>query len=145
MIAITLRRSIPALAATMFLLAAGAFGGTGQEQSFAMPGVRIVPIAMADAGSAIVPADIARKAAAAHWQWPANGQVTETLALFSDDDYAPVSNGIAVPVFQDRPAWVVTITGIDFRGLGRADSVNHEVNIVVDATTGQVLELFSYR
>src|SRR5919204_2406465 len=46
-------------------------------------------------------------------------------------------------VWQRVPAWVVTFMGVNLssRG-GDAVAVNHEVNFVIDARTGEYLQLF---
>jgi hypothetical protein len=67
--------------------------------------------------------------------------------LFSDDGYFDKdATGQQYRPWQKVPAWVVTFTGVILpsRG-GDPDDVNHEVNIVIDARTGEYLELFSYR
>ena len=67
--------------------------------------------------------------------------------LFSDDGYCDKdATGQQYRPWQKVPAWVVTFKGviISSRG-GDPDDVNHEVNIVIHARTGEYLELFSYR
>jgi hypothetical protein len=62
--------------------------------------------------------------------------------VFSDDDYADAAGR---PLIQNRPVWLVTLTGIDYYGRGPTVEVNHEVHLAVDALTGEVLEQFSFR
>ncbi|HKO23365.1 MAG TPA: hypothetical protein VJY65_01350 [Chloroflexota bacterium] len=65
--------------------------------------------------------------------------------LFSDDQcFTSDAMGQKHFVWQRVPAWVVTFTGVNLSSRG-GDSVNHEVNIVIDARTGEYLLLFSYR
>ena len=67
--------------------------------------------------------------------------------LFSDDGYFDKdATGQQYRPWQKVPAWVVTFKGVilPLRG-GDLDAVNHEVNIVIDARTGEYMQLFSYR
>jgi hypothetical protein len=67
--------------------------------------------------------------------------------LFSDDGYFDKdATGRQYRPWKQVPAWVVTFKGVILpsRG-GDADAVNHEVNIVIDARTGEYMQLFSYR
>ncbi len=82
-------------------------------------------------------------------------QVAATYVLFSDDDYYTTSaTGVKHFYFQNTPAWVVTFQGVSFpthgpRGIGQGtvqvQRVNHEVNVVINAQTGERMEIFSYR
>lgn len=114
----------------------------GIPPGFAMPGIRVQAL---DASTLDVPTVASGKAvdaARGHWQWPEGAQVAARLVMLSDDQWLDPARK---PVLQDRPVWLVTVTGIEFYGRGPTDDVNHEVNLVVDALTGEVLELFSYR
>ena len=67
--------------------------------------------------------------------------------LFSDDGYFDKDAiGRQYRPWQKVPAWVVTFKGVILpsRG-GDPDAANHEVNIVIDARTGEYMQLFSYR
>ncbi len=46
---------------------------------------------------------------------------------------------------QDRPAWIVTFIGpgIKIPSLGRSRAVHNELNVVIDAGTGQYLDGFT--
>ena len=73
--------------------------------------------------------------------------IATRYVLFSNDQYFITdATGQKHLVWQRVPAWVVTFTGVNLpsRG-GDPDAVNHEVNIVIDARTGEYLQLFSYR
>ena len=71
--------------------------------------------------------------------------IATRYVLFSNDQYFTTdATGQKHYVWQQVPAWVVTFTGVTLSSRG-ADSVNHEVNIVIDARTGEYLLLFSYR
>ena len=83
------------------------------------------------------------------------------LVLFSDDYYVGTdANGhslcsIVTEAGGERhcplgktPAWVVTFEGVNYQLPGTGDSTPryaHEVHVVVDAQTGNDLELFYYR
>jgi hypothetical protein len=73
--------------------------------------------------------------------------IATCYVLFSNDQcFTTDVTGQKHFVWQRVPAWVVTFTGVNIssRG-GDPDSVNHEANIVIDARTGEYLQLFSYR
>jgi hypothetical protein len=72
--------------------------------------------------------------------------IATRYVLFSDDRYFDKdATGRQYRPWQKGPAWVVTFTGVNLpsRG-GDPDAVNHEVNVVIDARTGEYLQLFSY-
>jgi hypothetical protein len=67
--------------------------------------------------------------------------------LFSNDEHFDKdATGRQYRPWQRVPAWVVTFKGVilPLRG-GEPGAANHEVHIVIDARTGEYLELFSYR
>jgi hypothetical protein len=73
--------------------------------------------------------------------------IATRYVLFSNDQYFTTdATGQKHLAWQRVPAWVVTFTGVNIssRG-GDPDSVNHEANVVIDARTGEYLQLFSYR
>ena len=67
--------------------------------------------------------------------------------LFSDNQYYSTdANGQKNYFFQNVPAWVVTFQGVNFANSGRGPArFNHEVNVVINAQTGEYMELFTYR
>jgi hypothetical protein len=76
-------------------------------------------------------------------------EATEVLAnyvLFSDDQYYSVDAfGQRQYAFQDVPAWVITFRGVYYgRGSG-GGKPNTEMNVVINAQTGEYMEVFSYR
>jgi hypothetical protein len=101
------------------------------------------------------------KAIAAALSWlalPANLQASariETrLVLFTNENqYRLDSSGNKRYEVWRVPAWVVTISGIDIPSYGgvprrhihRQMTFNHEMNVVIDARTGQYLQAFTYR
>ena len=79
-------------------------------------------------------------------------QIETRYVLFTDEQwYQQDAAGVKHYVLQRVPAWVVTFSGVNFAlsGGGRDSSptprFNHEVNVVIDARTGEYLQLFSYR
>jgi hypothetical protein len=73
--------------------------------------------------------------------------IATRYVLFSDDQcFTTDATGQKHFVWQWVPAWVVTFTGVNLssRG-GDPGSVNHEANVVIDARTGEYVQLFSYR
>jgi len=78
-------------------------------------------------------------------------QVEAQYVLFSDDQYYTTdAQNQKQYYFQNVPAWVVTLRGVNFAIRGaRGDSseveYNHEVHVVFNAQTGEFMELFTYR
>jgi hypothetical protein len=73
--------------------------------------------------------------------------IATRYVLFSNDQcFTTGATGQTHLVWQRVPAWVVTFTGVNLpsRG-GEPVTFNHEVNVVIDAKTGEYLQLFSYR
>jgi hypothetical protein len=66
--------------------------------------------------------------------------------LFSDDGYFEKdATGQQYRPWQQIPAWVVTFKGVILPSRGDdPDAVNHGVNIVINAQTGEYMQLFSY-
>ena len=119
-------------------------------------GIRYDPIdAVTAAGS--VSQDKAIAAALNFFPLPADRQASahiETrLVLFTDDhQYRQDPSGNKQYLLWRVPAWVVTISGIDIPSRGGSPrsrphniTFNHEMNVVIDARTGQYLMAFSYR
>jgi hypothetical protein len=71
--------------------------------------------------------------------------VTATLGLFSDDAYTVDTQAGRTHPVQRRLAWLVAFTGTTLRPRGPTTATNTEVDVAVDATTGEVVELVSYR
>lgn len=143
----------PALVAASIaaaLVIAGGIAAVGTRSSadvdrVEMPGIRIDYLDAADAPASAVGESAAVHAARGHWDWPKAADVSARYVRFSDDDFAPADAENAKPFIQERLAWLITITNVDLMSRGGSGSVNHEVHIVVDATSGKVLESFSYR
>lgn len=83
-----------------------------------------------------------------------NIQIEANLVLFSNDQLCAENEGGEKNCFyQDIPAWVVTFSNIKFylpSDGGRANKnlgpvYNTEVHVAIDAVTGNVLELYSYK
>ena len=84
--------------------------------------------------------------------------VATAFGLFTDTNYGPVDGeeGPVTPSFVKVPAWIVTFNGLKMEGAGgvpvdpksplpRESRPNTELNVVIDATTGEVIEAFTYR
>ncbi len=73
--------------------------------------------------------------------------INALYVLFSDDQYYSTdAKGQKSYFFQNVPAWVVTFQGVNFASSGRGPArFNHEVNVVINAQTGEYMELFTYR
>lgn len=80
-----------------------------------------------------------------------NIQIGANLVLFSDDEYYTENErGEKKYFYQDIPAWVVTFSNIKFYtpsgGRGNdGPTYNTEINVAIDAVTGNVLEDYSYK
>ena len=88
-------------------------------------------------------------AAAKSW-WPVQfeqaTQVEAKYVLYSVDEEMSTGKNSLRP-YQNVPAWVVTLRGLSMMGHGPGPGglVNTELNVVVDAQTGECMEAFSYR
>lgn len=75
--------------------------------------------------------------------------VSARLVRLSNDSYAQVDPNSRVPIrcyIQNRLVWLVTYSGLQLPAHGPSSGrVNHELNVVIDAATGECLEMFSYR
>lgn len=78
-------------------------------------------------------------------------QIEATAVLFSDDQYFDTdATGTKHFYYQHVPAWVVTFRGVAFplSGGPRGDNypdTNNEVQVVINATTGEYMELYTYQ
>lgn len=74
-------------------------------------------------------------------------QVTARYGLFSSPYPAAITNGVSTPLYQNRPAWIVTYFGprvkapasLRFAGMG----VMHHINMLVDVESGQLLSVLN--
>lgn len=125
-------------------------------------GVRFVPQAVpsqasAQAGRTLIPKNeavgIAERISDA---WSAGGlqagvRESARFGLYSNDDFGPVgASGIITPTFQDVQVWYVTFSGLSVPSVRIGGVVgnglnNREENVVVNASTGQVLDVFTYK
>ena len=75
--------------------------------------------------------------------------VSEQFGLYSDDDFGPInSSGVVQPRYQSVPVWYVTFDGLSLAPANGPSSDalnNHEEEVVVDATSGKVLDVFTYK
>jgi hypothetical protein len=87
--------------------------------------------------------------------------VSRHFALFGDDDYPGAPSGghsrcsLVADASSERhcslarvPAWVVTFEGVNYPLSGPSSAGTafaHEVHVVIDAQTGNDIELFAYR
>ncbi len=73
-------------------------------------------------------------------------QVSVAYGLFTDSQYTgPLPSGGQAPLYAGRPVWLVTFSGVDLTPTMSGPSANHEINVAVDAATGQYLEAYSFR
>jgi hypothetical protein len=79
--------------------------------------------------------------------------VTTQFVLFSDDhNYTELPSGEKI---RDVPAWLITFEGLEMRAFGGCFPYgcsdeerlrfNTELNVVIDARTGDLVEAFAYR
>ena len=119
-------------------------------------GMRYDPIDAVTAAES-VSQDKAIAAALSFFPLPDNLQssahIETRLVLFTDEHkYRLDPSGNKQYVMWRVPAWVVTISGIDIPSRGGSPhskphniTFNHEMNVVIDARTGQYLMAFTYR
>lgn len=70
-------------------------------------------------------------------------EIDAKYVLFSDDQYYTVDiRGQINNKFQDVPAWVITFKGVDT--LTRRGLLKMDLNVVVNALTGEYMEEFDY-
>jgi hypothetical protein len=146
------------VAATLIILAVAAGGAQASPPGFAalpaaahdQAGVRLSahnlavnPMAARVSTDRAVQVARARVGAARAVQASA---VSVTFGDFSDDMYVTtLADGRSAYVAQNRPAYIVTYQGVTVPHRGPGPSSNHELNVVVDAATGKIIEVFSYR
>ncbi len=118
-------------------------------------GIRFDPIDTATA-AASVSQDQAVAAATSWLALPDNVQaaarIETRLVRFTNENwYSQDAAGIKHYQLWQVPAWVVSTSGIDIPSRGGLPgrnnqvSYNHEMNVVIDARTGQYLQAFTYR
>lgn len=74
-------------------------------------------------------------------------QVSVAYGSFTDSEYTGVlPSGQRAPLYVGRPVWLVTFSGVDLSPtVSGSTSSNHEINVAVDAASGQYLEAYSYQ
>ncbi len=74
-------------------------------------------------------------------------QINAQYVLFSDDNYYRVdAQGQNHYFFQNVPAWVISFEGLNLGSHGPPPiKFNHELNVAINAQTGEYMEEFSYR
>lgn len=76
----------------------------------------------------------------------ATSNMTVSLGSFTDDQYVTINpSGARQLMANGLAAYVVSFSGLSIASLGRSGTSNTETNVVVNATTGEVVEEFSYR
>jgi hypothetical protein len=81
-----------------------------------------------------------------HLQADHAGAVRVSFGDFSDDQfYTTLADGSRVYQAQGRPAYVVTYDGVSVPHRGPGTASNHQLNVVVDAASGEVIEVFSFQ
>lgn len=117
----------------------------------------------ADAGVSFVPQSVPAGVAATNAQTQAIAVATDSVGArataqgvqvsvaygsFTDSQYTgPLpSSGQQAPLYVGRPVWLVTFSGVELPStVPGSSSSNHEMNVAVDAVSGQYLEAYSYR
>lgn len=91
--------------------------------------------------------DIAKQSAGVRGGPTSSGsRVTVSLGSFINDE-AIITDWIGTTSLIPKaiPAYVVTISGLHIESLGPIGVVNHEENVLVNASNGHVIEEFTYR
>ena len=116
----------------------------------------------ADAGVSFVPQSVPAGAAVTNAQTQAIAVATDSVGAmataqgvqvsvaygsFTDSQYTgPLPSGQQAPLYVGRPVWLVTFSGVELPStVPGSSSNNHEINVAVDAVSGQYLEAYSYR
>ncbi|RJP51359.1 MAG: hypothetical protein C4583_08945 [Anaerolineaceae bacterium] len=83
--------------------------------------------------------------AKSHMKKPA-AEIVAEYVLFSNDQYYTVdSSGQKDYKFQDVPAWVITFKRVDWYSNGPIPRMFiADVNVVINAVTGEYMEMFVY-
>ena len=76
---------------------------------------------------------------------PAN-DVTVLVGSFADDEYSTTNaSGASSLVADDLPAYVVTFSGMSFANPSGGAGVHTQESVVINATTGDVVEVYSFQ
>lgn len=103
-------------------------------------------------GQSVVPMETALDIALQNYN-PLNtfpdARIQAKLGYFSNDGYYKLSASGRELVIQNRPSWIFTFTGVAVpmsvpRGFS-GTFTHHEMNVVVDAVTGQYIQMFNYQ
>lgn len=79
-------------------------------------------------------------------QLPVASNVAISLGSFTNGQYVTINaSGAGQFVANGLAAYVVSFSGLSIASLGRSGASNTETNVVVNATTGEIIEEFSYR
>ena len=71
---------------------------------------------------------------------------TAQYVLFSKtDSYDVRPDGTREYKYQDRPVWLITYEGVEIPSHGGSPGYNTELNVIVEAETGEALRGYSYR
>lgn len=110
-------------------------------------GVHLDPLQISQLASIhVLAADAIAIAKARRGMTLATSNVTVSLGSFTDDQYVTIhSSGARQLVANGLAAYVVSFSGLSIASLGYSGTSNTEINVVVNATTGEVVEEFSYR
>ena len=72
--------------------------------------------------------------------------VTVLVGSFTDDEYATTdAAGVKELVADDLPAYVVTFSGLSIAAANGGPGRNTQESVVVDAASGEVVEVFSFQ
>lgn len=80
--------------------------------------------------------------------------VVTAFGVFTDADYGSTTGDDISPAFVDVPAWIVTFRGLELLPIMKPAEpeeqqgtpvANTELNVVIDASTGDYMEAFTYR
>ncbi|MBI4670425.1 MAG: hypothetical protein HY741_01985 [Chloroflexi bacterium] len=138
-----------------FVLGPGVVAQSGQGCGNIPPASIGIRYGQASSPSRLRQSDAIRLARGAATVATTGAQINARFVLFSNDNLFYTSEEDATEdsqktfLYRDRPAWIVSFCGLHIRSRGRPrdqnQMVNSELNIVVDADTGEILQEFTYR
>ena len=116
-------------------------------QATAAAGVSLAPLSASQQSLVKVTSDQAIAASQSYLGSAAASASSTTVSLgsFTDTEYGSVVAGAKVLVANGVPAYVVTFDGLTLSLPGPSAKSNTEASVVVNALTGAVIEMYSYR
>ncbi len=107
--------------------------------------VELAPESVQSSGNAMIDRDAALSVASKHLEAmtsSAPSSVNAILASFTDNESAVINE--SGRTLQNAPAWVITFRNVTLATQGRAGDILADSTMVIDAYSGELLEVISY-